>query len=142
VPRSSSTVFSSTTLNCVQACAGLPADAPDVAHLGHLDHLVELTARHRTEVTDALLEKAPANEFVLDHSNHHVPMRRRDGTVDQYDITIIDADLVHGLAGHSHQKCGLRVLDEDVVEVESRDAGVVRRRAEADSNVGGALTAK
>jgi len=58
------------------------------------------------------------------------------GVIDQQKIARVDAGLAHCVAGHAHQERGLRVLDEDVVEVEPRDAGVVRRRPEADGDAG------
>jgi hypothetical protein len=63
-------------------------------------------------------------------------MHWRDGTVDQHKVARVDTGFAHRVPGHAHQERGLRVLDEDVVEVEPCDAGVVRRRPEADGHAG------
>ena len=58
----------------------------------------------------------------------------RDGSVDQNNVPRVDAGLPHGIACHPHQERGLCVLDKDVIEVESCDAGVVCRRTKTDGN--------
>jgi DNA excision repair protein ERCC-2 len=84
----------------------------------------------------ALFAEVPADELVVDDGDHHVPVRRSDGTVDQHEVTAVDADLAHRIASDAHQEGGLRVFDEDVVEVKAPDASVARWRTEADGHAG------
>ena len=71
-------------------------------------------------------DQAPADELVLDDGDHDMAVRRRDGAVDQHEVAVVDAGLAHRVAGDAHQEGGLRVPDEDVVQVQPRDAGLAR----------------
>ena len=58
------------------------------------------------------------SEVAIDHGHDDMAMDGLDRTVDQDDITIIDAGLAHGCAADPHHKRRQRVLDQHVVQVD------------------------
>lgn len=93
--------------------------------------------RGRGLQTQALssFHEASADKFVVDDGDHDMSMGWRDGAVDQNEVAGLNPGLVHGVAGDSHEVGCLGVPDQQVIEVQPGDAGVLRWRAKADRDI-------
>jgi len=62
-------------------------------------------------------------------------MRRRHRTIYEQQVTCVDAYLTHRITRGFHEEARLRVLHQDLAEIQARDARVTRGRPEADRHV-------
>ena len=84
--------------------------------------------------TFATSAKAPAEKIVPVNGNDHLSMAGIQRSIDQRQVAVVDARFAHARPCNAHQKSRLRVADQDLVEVQSRDAAFAGGRAEADGD--------
>src|SRR6188472_2013609 len=120
-------LFTSTSANMIDLTRDLfdhvRDDTPDVDVIGLAGPDVRHIGGRRLQAQRFVPSaQAPAEELVLVNRDDHLPVVRIECPIDQREVSVVDAGLSHYRTRDAHQEGGLRIANQDLVEIKPRDA--------------------
>lgn len=84
-----------------------------------------------------LLEQSLHREIAVDHCDDHLAARWLQGAVYHQNVVMVDAGADHGVPCHPHKEGSGRVLDHELVEIETALDIIIGRRRKAGGHPAG-----